>query len=127
MKLRYAIIYVQNVAETVVFYERAFGLTHRFIHVSGTYAEMETGETALAFADEAYVDTCHHFMFNNLNNPPAGAEIGFVSDNVQEAFNKAVASGASPYVYPMTKPWGQTVSYVRDNNGFLIEICSAIG
>jgi len=25
---------------------------------------------------------------------------------------------------PETKPWGQTVAYVRDRNGFLVELCS---
>jgi len=30
------------------------------------------------------------------------------------------------YVKPMKKPYGQTVSYVKDNNGCLVEICSSI-
>ena len=25
---------------------------------------------------------------------------------------------------PATKPWGQTVAYLRDNSGFLVEICT---
>jgi lactoylglutathione lyase len=24
-------------------------------------------------------------------------------------------------------PWGQTVAYVRDNNGFLVELCTPMG
>jgi hypothetical protein len=27
---------------------------------------------------------------------------------------------------PTQKPWGQTVAYLRDNQGFLIEICSPL-
>jgi hypothetical protein len=27
---------------------------------------------------------------------------------------------------PETKPWGQIVAYVRDNNGCIVEICSPI-
>lgn len=52
MKLGYVILYVANVPATVDFYEKAFGLQHRFLHESGQYAEMETGATALAFAAE---------------------------------------------------------------------------
>jgi lactoylglutathione lyase len=28
---------------------------------------------------------------------------------------------------PKQKPWGQTVAYLRDIDGFLIEICTPIG
>ena len=53
MRLGYVIIYVPDLEETVAFYEKAFGVSRRFIHESG-YAEMETGATALAFATEKF-------------------------------------------------------------------------
>ncbi|MFO0110274.1 MAG: VOC family protein, partial [Alphaproteobacteria bacterium] len=34
---------------------------------------------------------------------------------------------AAPLKKPEQKPWGQTVAYVRDLNGFLVEICSPVG
>lgn len=37
MKFGYTIIYVPNVAESLVFFERAFRLSHRFLHESGDY------------------------------------------------------------------------------------------
>jgi lactoylglutathione lyase len=127
MKLGYVIIYVPNVAETVQFYEKAFGLTKRFVDETGNYAEMETGQTALAFASEELVSkTCHQFVPNRKTNSPAGAEVGFVVEDVASSFKAAVKSGAVPVVEPMKKPWGQTVSYVRDNNGFLVELCSEV-
>jgi len=49
------ILYLADVAKTVAFYERAFGLERRLVHASGTCAEMEIGATALAFAEEAFV------------------------------------------------------------------------
>jgi lactoylglutathione lyase len=128
MKLGYVILYVPNVAAAVEFYERAFGLTRRFIHESGQYAEMETGTTALAFADERLVaETCHVFRANSLEKEPAGVEVALIAEDVPKAYSVAVSAGAAPYVEPLTKPWGQVVSYVRDLNGFLIEICSEIG
>jgi lactoylglutathione lyase len=27
----------------------------------------------------------------------------------------------------VTKPWGQVVTYVRDGDGVLVELCSAMG
>jgi len=32
MHLSYVILYVKNIAETVAFYEKAFGLKQRFVH-----------------------------------------------------------------------------------------------
>lgn len=126
MKLGYVILYVPDVASAVAFYEKAFGVARRFVHDSGQYAELETGATALAFADEAMVAASHGFRRNRPQDPAAGAEVGFVTGDVPASFRRAVAAGATPLVEPTTKPWGQVVSYVRDLNGVLVEICSAV-
>ncbi len=125
-KLGYLIVYVPDVARAVSFYERAFGVQRRFVHESGTYAEMETGATALAFADEVATTSQGPFALNRRDQKPAGAEVAFVVVNVRAAFDQAVASGATVVNEPVDKPWGQTVSYVRDLNGFLVELCSAV-
>ena len=48
MKLGYTIVYVPDVSESLGFFERAFGFKPRFVHESGTYGELDTGETTLA-------------------------------------------------------------------------------
>jgi lactoylglutathione lyase len=127
MKLGYVILYVPDVTRAVTFYEEAFGLNRRFIHESGQYAEMETGTTALAFASEEIASANYAaFCRNRTDKQPAGAEVGLIAEDVPPAFKRAVAAGAVPVVEPSTKPWGQVVSYVRDLNGFLVEICSAV-
>lgn len=63
----------------------------------------------------------------SLQNKPSAFEIGLVTTDVAAAFKKAIAAGAVSVSEPKTKPWGQTVAYVRDLNGFLVEICSPIG
>lgn len=127
MKLGYVILYVPDVTESVTFYETAFGLVRRFLHESGQYAEMETGGTALAFASEAMVATTgHDYRHNRLDGPAAGAEIALLTGNVRASFDRAVEAGALGVVQPTQKPWGQEISYVRDNNGFLVEICSEV-
>ena len=128
MRLGYIILYVSDVTATVEFYERAFGLIRRFIHDSGAYAELETGTTALAFAEEGFVASAgHRFRPNRAGDEAAGAEIALVVADVQEAFDRALAAGAENEHAPERKPWGQIVSYVRDCNGFLVELCSEIG
>ncbi|MGH1343913.1 MAG: VOC family protein [Nannocystales bacterium] len=127
MQLSYVIIYVPDVTKAVSFYEGAFGLTQRMIHDSGQYAEMETGSTALAFASEADVTTCHTFRPNRADEKAAAVEVAFVTEDVQAAFDRAVDHGAHPEVAPVAKPWGQTIAYVRDLNGFLVELCTRVG
>ena len=127
MQLGYVILYVPDLEKTVTFYEDAFGLSRRFLHESG-YAELETGGTALAFATESLARSNGvSFRPNTPGDDAAGAEIGFVLDDPAAAFARAVTAGAVPVKAPTVKPWGQTVAYVRDLNGFLVELCTPVG
>ncbi len=51
MKFGYAIIYVPDVLSSIAFFEAAFGLSRRFLHESGAYGELNTGETILITGD----------------------------------------------------------------------------
>lgn len=127
MKLGYTIIYVPDVPNTVAFYGLAFGLTPRFVHESNMYAELETGETALAFAaNEMAAMNGFEIVLNAPDGRPAGWEVCLVTDDVDTAYAKAVDQGCQAVSAPQVKPWGQTVSYVRDLNGCLVEIASPI-
>lgn len=127
MKLGYIIYYVKGVEETLNFYERAFSFKRRFIHESGSYGELDTGATTLAFASLELAESNRiGFKKRNADFSSSDMEIGFVCDNVEAAHLKAVSEGALEVKAPEKKPWGQVVSYVRDLNGFLIEICSPI-
>jgi lactoylglutathione lyase len=128
MKLGYTIIYVADVLETVAFYERAFGLERRFVDPEAMYGEMATGETVLAFAVEAMADVNGVVVRpNRAAEVAAGFEIAFVSEDPAGAYDAAVAAGAVAVKAPEVKPWGQSVAYVRDLNGCLVEICSPMG
>ncbi len=127
MRLAYTILYVPDVPSTLAFYEQAFGLTRRFLHEGNDYAELETGATVLAFAAESLLAETIDYTRNRPDQRPAGAEVGFVTDDVPAAFARAVSAGAVAVQPPTAKPWGQIVSYVRDCNGFLVELCTAVG
>ena len=129
MKLGYTILYVPDVAASLAFFEGAFGLKRRFLHESGTYGELETGETTLAFADHGLADG--NFPGGHVRADtsavPLGMEIALVTDDVAAAHQQAVAHGARALAAPAAKPWGQVVSYVRAPDGCLIELCTPIG
>lgn len=128
MKLGYAILYVESVADTVAFYERAFGLERGTVTPTNEYGELKTGDTKLAFAAQSFVKTVTGVPFEEAGPAKAAppVELGLVTNEVEAAFAKAVAAGAVAVKEPEKKPWGQLVGYVRDNNGFLVEICSPL-
>lgn len=126
MKFGYTILYVIDVKKTVKFYEQAFGLQTRFLHESGDWAEMETGGTALAFCSRRLIaEHGKHPKAPDLNNP--SFEIAFTTKDVQAAMERALAAQATPVQEPEEMPWGQTVAYVADLDGFLIELCTPMG
>ncbi len=128
MKLGYILIYVDDVERTMQFYENAFGLQIGFLHESKQYGEMRTGESKLGFVQHETAEA-HGFEYQkvSLQKNAFGAEIGLVvpsAAEVESAFRKALQAGATALSAPTAKPWGQVVSYVRDCNGYLVEICS---
>lgn len=124
MKFGYAIFYVDQVEQTIAFYEKAFGLT-RDMAVEGEFGQLKTGDTKLAFAAKKMLPMPAQSA--GPNDKPLAVEIALVTDDVQAAFDQAVAAGAKPVSSPAKKPWGQIVGYVRDNNGFLVELCTPVG
>ena len=128
MKFGYTIIYVPSVSDSLAFFESAFSLAPRFLHESGTYGELDTGETTLAFASHELGDM--NFPGGHVaahsSTQPLGFELGLVTSDVQAAHTKAIAAGATELAAPVQKPWGQTVSYVRCPDGTLVELCTPI-
>jgi uncharacterized glyoxalase superfamily protein PhnB len=64
------------------------------------------------------------FQPSDSARPPASFEIAFATEDVAAAFDRAVKAGAAATVPPKVKPWGQTVAYVRDMDGHLVELCT---
>jgi uncharacterized glyoxalase superfamily protein PhnB len=42
-------------------------------------------------------------------------------------YEAAIAAGAQPMRPVEVMPWGQTMAYVADINGFLVELCTPMG
>lgn len=125
MKLNYVIIYVDDVVKATFFYQTAFGLKTKFVHESNMYAEMESGETVLAFAHNDMLKM--NIGVEAQKGMKNSFEIAFSTDDVKSAFEKALQNGAKELKKPEMKPWGQTVAYVQDIFGTIVEICTPMG
>jgi len=128
IKFAYTILYVKDVDASMRFYEEAFGLQRKFIAPGNVYGELVTGATTLSFAQ-------HELAASNLKDgftestpaaKPFGIEIGFTTDDVAGVYAHALQMGAADEAAPSVKPHGQTVAYVRDLDGFLVEICTSM-
>jgi lactoylglutathione lyase len=128
-QFKYTILYVNNVVATVEFYEKAFGLKRGFITPEEDYGEVNTGTTTLSFANMELGNSNikSGFIASSTENKPFGLELAFVSDNIEETWNQAIVAGATVVQEIEDKLWGQKVGYLKDINGFLLEVCTAVG
>ena len=130
VSLGYVILYVKDVSASLAFYEKAFGLPRRFFtDDSGkAYGELETGATRLAFASLELAKTHlkQEVVAASPDKAPLGVEIALVTPDVPALYARAVKAGATAVSEPSAKPWGQTVAYLRDNAGHLVELCTPL-
>lgn len=128
MKFAYTILYVDNVEKSLKFYELAFGFAIKFLAPGGDYGELISGETTLAFASHTLGESNFKegFQKAEASAEPFGIEIAFSTENIESDLQKAIEAGAELYEPLKEKPWGQKVAYLRDPNGFLIEVCTPI-
>ena len=99
MKLGYTIVYVPDVAQSLAFAAHELG----DMNFPGGHVR----------ADQS--------------PQPLGVEIALVTDDVADAHRRAIEAGARELAPPVSKPWGQTVSYVRGPDGTLVELCTPAG
>lgn len=118
--LDYLVLVVSDVGRSVRFWRDVVGAEHQ--HTSGDYAQFRVGEVRLGlFGAEAMAQT----LGRPVAVPAAGAagfEVGFLVDDVDEAFRDLVDGGAQPVTEPADRPWGQRTAYVADPDGYLIEL-----
>lgn len=129
IKFAYTILYVKNVEKAVLFYEKAFGFSRKFVTPENDYGELSVGETTLSFASVGLANSNlkDGFLESSPSRKPFGIEIGFTTDDVEATVDAVVRAGGTVLEAPKSKPWGQVVAYVRDMDGFLVEVCTPMG
>jgi uncharacterized glyoxalase superfamily protein PhnB len=128
--LGYVILFVKDVSASLAFYEQAFSLSRRFFNDDHgkAYGELETGAACLAFAslELAQAQLKRDVVVASMDKPPLGVEVALVTADVPALYSRALDAGATSVSAPATMPWGQTVAYVRDIDGHLIELCTPV-
>ncbi len=126
IQFAYTILYVPDVKKSVDFYTKVFGFELKFIAPENEYAELITGTTTISFASISLANSNlkDGFLESSLKSKSFGIELGFTTENVPELVSKALSEGAVLVEEAKEKPWGQTVAYVRDLDGFLLELCT---
>ncbi len=124
LKLGWVIAYVDEPRVASEFYARVFGLSEEFAAPDGSYAQLDTGPTKLAFASYALGEQNFPGGVRRApaEGPPPSMEITLVTDEVDKAFKTAVDAGCEPLAEPEDKPHGQRVAFVRDPFGGLVEL-----
>jgi lactoylglutathione lyase len=125
-QFKYTVLYVKDVVATVEFYIKAFGLDAGFVTPEADYGEVITGNTTLSFANLELGNSNikSGFIESTAGTKPFGVELAFVTENIEETWQQAISAGATILEPIETKVWGQQVGYLRDPNGFLLEICT---
>lgn len=122
-----SVLHVANVERAVRFYGAAFGFRRRFVDELGLYAETDAGTTTLAFTEREFAQRqAVPTQTLAADGPPPPSEIAVAVDDVQTAVDLAVRAGARLERAAETKYWGQTVAYVRDPDGHLVQICTPL-
>ncbi len=127
LSLGWVIVYVDEPAAASAFYQETFGLRGEFASPEGSYAQLDTGATKLAFA--SYELGKKNFPGGVRpadvdGAPPPNVEITLVSTDVDGALAQALDGGCTLLAAAEDKPHGQRVAFVRDPFGTLVEIAT---
>src|SRR5665811_999396 len=128
LRLGWVIAYVDDPAAASAFYQDTFGLRAEFAAPDGSYAQLDTGPTKLAFASYALGEQNFDrgVAHASLEERPPNVEIVLVADDVDGAFARALDAGCAALSAPQDKPHGQRVGFVRDPFGLLVELATPI-
>jgi predicted enzyme related to lactoylglutathione lyase len=125
LTLGWTIVYVEDPVAASEFYASTFGLEPEFAAPDGSYAQMDTGQTKLAFASYGLGES--NFP-GGVSRPepdrPPNVEVTLVTTDVDGATRVALDAGCTSLAEPVDKPHGQRVAFLRDPFGTLIEIGS---
>jgi predicted enzyme related to lactoylglutathione lyase len=123
-RLAAIVLEVSDLARSAAFYRDAIGLV---LHVG---ADNEAGDdrwisgdhVAISWSDGAYL---HFALYQaKTSQPSTMTQVGFMTEDLKAAHNRAVAAGAEVVHEPRPEPWGRTARY-RDPDGNIVGLTQA--
>ena len=128
MRLGWVIVYVDEPPAAAEFYERTFGMRTEFVAPGGSYAQLDTGPTKLAFASYELGETNFDGGVRRAgrDGQPPNVELALIHEDVEAAYAAALEAGCEALAEPEDKPQGQRVAYVRDPFGTLVELATPL-
>ena len=104
---------------------RAYGLEQFVSDIKpiGVYVDVQKCKAEI-FETTVKLINGMEYRRNRSIEQPIGSQIALITDGLERDYARALAAGAVAVTGPDAKPWGQSVAYVRDNNGFLVELCT---
>ncbi|MFN2556304.1 MAG: VOC family protein [Nitriliruptorales bacterium] len=122
----YVVVIVAELERSVGFYVDLLGL--KLQHRSGPFVQLDTGRTRLAlYQRDAMAETLGVEKLAAPDPHAPGFELGFKVADVDSVYAVLVARGVQPAVPPTDRHWGQRTAYVRDPDGYLIELATDLG
>lgn len=116
-KLDAICLLVNNLAVSQDFYNHKLGLTIKSTDTG--FVEFQLGETPLAIFERNHAVA----MFpDKFMLQPGGAVIALRVDNIESSCMKLKRKGINIFEGPKTTSWGQTVAYLHDPDGHIIEL-----
>ena len=120
LKFATAVIYAEDVAATVAFYERATGLAPSYLDRELGFALLGPKQE-VAIASHAAGALMLEAGYAAVRSARVrGTELAFWTADVHAAFEAAVRAGATALTPPRVMPWGQTVAYVEAPEGTIL-------
>jgi predicted enzyme related to lactoylglutathione lyase len=128
LRLGWVIAYVDDPVAASTFYERTFGLRAEFAAPDGSFAQLDTGPTKLAFASYSLGEKNFEGGVRRaaVEEQPGNVEITLVAEDVEGAYTRALEAGCTALASPEDKPQGQRVAYVQDPFGTLVELATPL-
>jgi len=119
-------ILVEDMAKMIRFYRDVLGFEIKELEDTSNVYLVKDGTLFLLYGRKNFEKmTARRYEYvKGLNGHYEIALYVDTFDEVDEAFKKAVASGATPVLEPELEPWGQRTCYIADPEGNLIEIGS---
>jgi len=112
--------FVAALEPAVRFYVEVLGqeCTRRTDH----WAQFQCGSLRLGLYERSAMATALGVDAGELGTSPGALELAFLVDDVDLAYDAALAAGARGWKPPVDRPWGERTAYLLDPDGGLVEL-----